>query len=91
MNSNDKDRRNQADHSDRQTGFDKDQPSEVAGQPIHDASRADDRGQGLRRKPQGDDATIPELEEPGGGEERDKHTEATMPPGEGTNPKRNTM
>lgn len=57
-----------------------------------DRGQADD--QGLRRKPAADDAAIPELDEPdveGVGNEGGTHTEATLPPGEGTDPKRNTM
>lgn len=62
--------------------------------PDRDRSSADDQGQGLRRKPAADDAGIPELDEPdveGVGNEGSDHTEATMPPGQGTDPKRNTM
>jgi hypothetical protein len=74
-----------------QKEFDKDQPDN---RERRDRSQADDRGEGLRRKPQSDEAVIPELEEPhaeGVGNESSKHTEATMPPGEGQNPKRNTL
>jgi hypothetical protein len=80
--------------------FDKDQPASPGGRPNRDRSEVDD--QGLRRKPDSEPA-IPELPEPdveGVGNEgrgnkwnqdREKHTEGTMPPGEGHNPKRNTL
>ena len=83
-----------------QQGFDKDQPRHPGGQPGRDRSEAGD--QGLRRKPDSEPA-IPELPEPDvegvGNEGRgnklnqgaDEHTEATLPPGEGKSPKRNTM
>jgi hypothetical protein len=71
--------------------FDRDQPDNPN---QRDRSQADERSQGLRRKPESDDAAIPELAEPdveGVGNEGGRHTEATMPPGEGQNPKRNTL
>ena len=82
-----------------QQGFDKDQPQNPGGQPSRDRSEADD--QGLRRKPDSEPA-IPELPDSDvegvGNEGRgnkwnqsEKSTDATMPPGEGQNPKRNTM
>jgi hypothetical protein len=83
MNPNDKNQ--DTDHKDRKN------PSNS---PDRDRSSADDQGQGLRRKPAADDAAIPELDEPdveGVGNEGSEHTEATMPPGQGTDPKRNTM
>lgn len=73
--------------------FDKDQPSENPGEPLHDRSRADDR-EGLRRKPKSDSGAIPDLPEPdveGVGNEGGDHTESTTPPGQGQNPKRNTL
>ena len=68
--------------------------SHPAGQPDRDIDTADDRGQGLRHR-RDDDQAIPELDEPdveGVGEEgRSNTTDATMPPGQGKEPKRNTM
>jgi hypothetical protein len=93
MNQNTKNQGKDAPNKGTRVDFDKDQPNEVAGQPIHDRSEADDKGQGLRRKPESEPAAIPELDEPNveSGNEEGKHTEATMPPGQGTDPKRNTM
>ena len=83
-----------------QPDFDNDESQNPEGQPNRDRSQADD--QGLRKRPDSEPA-IPELPEPdveGVGNEgrentirrdREKSTEATMPPGEGQNPKRNTM
>jgi hypothetical protein len=93
MNQNNKNQGKDAPNKGTRVDFDKDQPGEVAGQPIHDRNQADKR-QGLRRKPESEPAAIPELDEPnveGVGKEEGKHTEATMPPGQGTDPKRNTM
>jgi hypothetical protein len=70
--------------------FDKDQPHNP-GQ--RDRSQADERGEGLRKKPE-TDAAIPELDEPdveGVGNEGRSDADATMPPGQGQNPRRNTM
>jgi hypothetical protein len=96
MSQNDKNQGNDARNKGKgnRAQFDKDQPSEVAGQPIHRPSKADDKGQGLRRKPESRESEVAELDEPkveGVGNDQGKHTEATMPTGQGTDPKRNTM
>lgn len=72
-----------------QQGFDKDQPKNPGSQPNRDRSSADD--QGLRRKPLDQPATPDDGDADRPGAEPSKHTEATMPPGEGQTPKRNTM
>ena len=93
MNQERKDLGNNPPSKGNQGEFDKDQPQNPGGQPNRDRSQADDRAEGLRRKPENPDA-IPELDEPdveGVGKESGTHTDATMPPGEGQNPKRNTM
>lgn len=87
-------------NNDNQRELERDQQGSSAGQAGRDRSEADD--QGLRRKPESEPA-IPDTPDSDnddlgnegrrGGMQRDseKHTEATMPPGEGQNPKRNTM
>ena len=66
-----------------------------SGQPDRGREIADDREQNVRKRPDNSDQGIPELDEPdveGVGEEgRDNSTDATMPPGQGKDPKRNTM
>ena len=66
-----------------------------SGQPDLEHEIADDRGQDVRNRPDDSDQAIPELDEPdveGVGEEgRDNSSDATMPPGQGKDPKRNTM
>ena len=66
-----------------------------SGQPDRERETANDRGQDVRHRPNDGDQAIPELDEPnveGVGEEgRDNTTDATMPPGQGKDPKRNTM
>lgn len=73
-------------------GSENDPQGNPSGQPDRDRSQADD--QGLRRRPDSEPA-IPELPEPDvegvGNEGGENSTDATMPPGEGQNPKRNTM
>lgn len=69
-------------------------PSDKKSVQSGDRSYAEDRSEGLRRNPESDNAGIPELEESaakGPGDEDSDHTEATMPPGQGTDPKRNTL
>ena len=70
-------------------GFDKDQPQNPGGQPGRDRSQADDEG--LRRRPLDAPASPDDGDPDRPGAEPSKHTEATMPPGEGQNPKRRTM
>jgi hypothetical protein len=70
--------------------FDRDQPSWLPGR---GRDTADKRSQGSRRKPETDSA-IPEIAGPAAetaGEEGRDDATATMPPGEGHDPKRNTI
>jgi hypothetical protein len=62
---------------------------ERQGDPMRDREQADDRSEGLRRKPDSEPA-IPELPDEDV-EKVDEGGDATMPPGQGQNPKRNTM
>lgn len=69
-------------------------PANPSGQPNRGRDSADDRGQGIGNRPDDNEPAIPELDEPdveGVGEEGRSSTDATMPPGQGKDPKRNTM
>jgi hypothetical protein len=84
---------NRATERNRQTAtgneLDRDQPSPVSGR---ERDTAEDRSEGLRKPESG--SAIPELDEPnveGVGEEGRDDATATTPPGQGKDPKRNTM
>lgn len=81
-------------HGNQQQEFER-KGTNPSGQPDRGRDIAEDRGQDVRNRPDDSDQAIPELDEPdveGVGEEgRDNSTDATMPPGQGKDPKRKTM
>ena len=83
------DNRRQGSNPPSQSNQGGDEPRHRGGQSGSDREQADD--QGLRRKPDSESANPDSLGPDDRSKETDKHTQATMPPGEGQNPKRNTI